>query len=55
MTEKIDGKNGYAFIDECDYCIIIVYGESRRDMLLKHFKNNTNEFGIKYNYINMRP
>ena len=25
--------NGYAFIDECGHCIIIVYGESKRDLI----------------------
>lgn len=34
----IDNKklNGYAFIDEYDHCIIIVYGESKRDLIIKY-------------------
>lgn len=31
--------NGYAFIDEWGYCIIIVYGESRRDSLSKYLNS----------------
>ena len=29
--------SGFAFIDEWGYCIIIVYGERKRDLLIKHF------------------
>lgn len=28
--------NGYAFIDKLGYCIIIVYGEGKRDTLIKY-------------------
>ena len=36
---KIDEKNftEYAFIDEAGYCIIIVYSEKKRDLLIKLF------------------
>ena len=27
---------GYAFIDECGHCIIIVYGEKKRDVLSEY-------------------
>lgn len=29
--------NGYAFLDEMGFCIIIVYGENKRDLLIKHY------------------
>ena len=45
--------NGYAFMDEHDHCIKIVYGEGKRDMMIKHLTNDTNELGIKYYYINL--
>jgi hypothetical protein len=28
--------NGYAFIDSWGYCIIIVYGENRRDLMSEY-------------------
>lgn len=32
----VDDKplNGYAFIDEWGHCIIIVYGENKRDLII---------------------
>lgn len=47
MTNKFnyyEGKkfiasyNGYAFIDKMGHCIIIVYGEGKRDSLAKYLK-----------------
>jgi len=47
--------NGYAFIDEFGKCIIIVFGESRRDILKKHFEGPTNELNLKYQYVDLHP
>jgi hypothetical protein len=30
---------GYAFIDEFDHCIVIVYGENKRDSTSKYLNN----------------
>ncbi len=32
---------GYAFIDEWGHCIIIVYGESKRDLVKKFLSKKT--------------
>lgn len=48
---KLITLNGYAFMDKNGHCIIIAYGEGRRDALIEHFKGDTNELGLKYNYI----
>jgi len=36
----IDNKEiiGYAFIDECGNCIIIVYGENKKDLMCKYLE-----------------
>ena len=31
---------GYSFIDEWGHCIIIVYGESKRDLIKKYLKES---------------
>ena len=37
---KVTGYlTGYAFIDEFNHCIIIVYGENKRDYLIKKLNN----------------
>lgn len=35
-NKKKISLNGYAFLDENEKCFIIVYGESKRDGLLKY-------------------
>jgi hypothetical protein len=45
--------NGYAFIDRCGKCIIIVYGEGRRDSMSKYLSGNTDELHIKYQCIDL--
>jgi hypothetical protein len=35
QTKKQITQNGYAFLDKFGCCIIIVYGESRRDSIMK--------------------
>jgi len=39
---KLISLNGYAFLDENRKCIIIVYGEGRRDLLSKHLTEQLN-------------
>jgi hypothetical protein len=56
--EYIDGKSfisldGYAFIDECGNCIIIVYGEGRRDDMSKYLNSKGDPLGIKYKCIDL--
>ncbi len=47
--------NGYAFMDECKHCIIIVYGEGSRDAMAKYLTEEGDPLGIKYHYVNMLP
>ena len=47
--------NGYAFIDEFGKCIIIVFGEGRRDSMKNYFDGPTDELQIKYQYVDMLP
>ena len=47
--KKITSLQGYSFQDEYGNCIIIAYGETRRDLLIEHLTGNTNELKIKYN------
>ena len=46
--------NGYAFMDECGSCIIIVYGEGRRDAMSEYLNSNSDPLGIKYKIINLK-
>ena len=46
--------NGYAFMDECGSCIIIVYGEGRRDAMSKYLNDDGDPLGIKYKIINLK-
>jgi hypothetical protein len=57
--QKMNGKDadnlsGYAFLDESGNCIIIVYGEGRRDSMSKYLDNNTDPLHLKYSIINLR-
>jgi 6-phosphogluconolactonase/glucosamine-6-phosphate isomerase/deaminase len=45
--------NGYAFIDKCGGCIILVYGEGRRDSMSKYLSGNTDELHLKYGIIDL--
>ena len=51
--KKITSLQGYSFHDEYDNCIIIAYGETRRDFLIEHLSGNTNELKLKYKYITL--
>lgn len=58
--EYTEGKsvislNGYAFIDECGNCIIIVYGEGRRDAMSKYLNEKGDLLGIKYKCVDLLP
>jgi len=59
LSIVIDGKtvnyNGYAFIDECGSCIIIVYGENRRDAMSEYLNSKGDPLGIKYKCIDLLP
>jgi hypothetical protein len=52
-NKKLIVMNGYAFIDEYNRCIIIVYGEGRRDSMSKHLSGDTDELHIKYKCIDL--
>ena len=52
---KPTSLNGYAFIDEHGRCIIITYGEGRRDQMSKYLSGPTDELHIKYQCVNMLP
>ena len=47
--------NGYAFIDEHDKCIIIVYGEGRKDFMSKYLTEDGDILNIKYQCIDLLP
>ena len=51
--KKTVSINGYAFMDECGGCIIIVYGEGRRDSMSKYLSGDTDELYIKYGIIDL--
>ena len=38
-NKKKISLNGYAFLDEFGRCVIIVYGEGRRDSVKNYLKN----------------
>ena len=45
---------GYAFMDESKHCIIIVYGEGKRDLMAKYLEGDTDPLHLKYSIINLR-
>jgi len=54
--EYTEGKtvvslDGYAFMDESGGCIIIVYGEGRRDVMEKYLNDRGNILNIKYKIV----
>jgi hypothetical protein len=52
-NRKVITNNGYAFIDEFGGCIIIVYGEGRRDGMSKYLTEDGDILKIKYNVIDL--
>jgi len=59
LTIVIDNKTvsytGYAFIDKCGHCIIIVYGENRRDAMSEYLNSEGDPLGLKYKIIDLLP
>jgi hypothetical protein len=53
--KKTISVNGYAFMDEFGRCIIMVYGEGRRDSMSKYLSGDTDELHIKYHTIDLMP
>lgn len=39
-NKLITSLNGYAFLDKKGHCIIIVYGESKRDSVSEYLEEN---------------
>ena len=52
---KLIKINGYAFIDECGSCIIIVYGEGRRDQMSEYLNREDDPLGLKYKIVDLLP
>ena len=50
---KLVSMDGYAFIDESGCCIIIVYGEGRKDGMSKYLTEDGDVLHIKYRTINL--
>jgi hypothetical protein len=53
-NKKAIVTNGYAFIDEFGCCIIIVYGEGRRDAMSKYLTEDGDVLKIKYKVIDIK-
>ena len=53
-AQDADGNFGYAFLDESGSCIIIVFGEGRRDSMSKYLNGNVDPLHIKYKTFNLR-
>jgi hypothetical protein len=52
-NKNLTSLNGYAFMDECGCCIIIVYGEGRRDAMSKYLTEKGDPLGLKYKCIKL--
>lgn len=53
-VQDVDGLSAYAFLDESGNCIIIVYGEGRRDSMSKYLDSNTDPLNLKYKIFDLR-
>jgi hypothetical protein len=40
-NKKWISLNGYAFIDDCGHCIMIVYGEKKRELLSEYLSEKS--------------
>lgn len=47
-AQDADGQFGYAFLDESGNCIIIVYGEGRKNSMSKYLDGDTDPLHLKY-------
>lgn len=54
-TKKYISLNGYAFMDECNRCYMIVYGENRRDSFVEYLNSEEDPLKIKYKCFNLLP
>lgn len=52
-AKRVISTNGYAFIDECGYTIIIVYGEGKRDDMAKYLSEDGDILKIKYKCVKL--
>jgi len=39
LNKTIEEDTAYAFLDKENHCMCIVYGETKRDLLIKYFKS----------------
>lgn len=53
-VKDADNLSGYAFLDESGDCIIIVYGEGRRDLMSKYLDSDKDPLHLKYKIFNLR-
>lgn len=53
-VQDVDGQSAYAFLDESGNCIIIVYGEGRKDSMTKYLNSDKDPLHLKYSIINLR-
>jgi len=54
-NRKSVSLDGYAFIDEHSRCIIIVYGEGRKDAMSKYLTEDGDILNIKYKCVDLLP
>lgn len=52
--QDVDGLSAYAFLDESGNCIIIVYGDGRRDSMSKYLNGDTDPLHLKYHIIDLK-
>jgi len=53
-NKKKFSLDGYAFMDSSGHCIIIVYGEGKRDTMSEYLDSNKDPLGLKYNIIDLK-
>ena len=53
-VQDVDGLSAYAFLDESGNCIIIVYGEGRKNFMSKYLDSDKDPLNLKYKIINLR-
>jgi hypothetical protein len=53
-VQDVDGLSAYAFLDESGNCIIIVYGEGRRDSMSKYLDSDKDPLNLKYKIFDLR-
>jgi len=47
-VQDVDGQSAYAFLNESGNCIIIVYGEGRKNSMSKYLDGDTDPLHLKY-------